>query len=113
MTTFGTPAILLMYGATALERMNRLTAPDWIVWLGDRSYSVYLWHLPVVYALAGALKRAHPHGTVWHAVAVAVIVVAIRFGEFCRLSLHRTAAAAFFQKRLVECRPGAERRCVF
>jgi len=53
---FGTGATLLLTGAVLLERQDRWVAPRWLQALGDASYSLYLWHIPVIIVL-GELGR--------------------------------------------------------
>lgn len=44
----GIPAALILYAGMAMERAGKLTAPAWLVRAGDESYSVYLWHIPII-----------------------------------------------------------------
>ena len=41
---FGLPATLFLYGCVELERQRKITAPRWLIGLGDASYSLYLSH---------------------------------------------------------------------
>ncbi len=49
--TYGPPFALVVYGAAALERRKKLTAPRWLTATGDASYALYLFHLPIVIIL--------------------------------------------------------------
>ncbi|MBD0415593.1 acyltransferase [Tianweitania sp. Rool2] len=44
--TLGTAAVILA-GDIKLGAFRRLK-PGWLIWLGDRSYSLYLWHWPII-----------------------------------------------------------------
>jgi exopolysaccharide production protein ExoZ len=48
---FGPAAGLVVYGLAAAELRTGRTLPRWLRWVGDGSYSVYLWHLPVGWAM--------------------------------------------------------------
>ena len=48
---FGIPSVLLLSGLVLLERQNPIPVPQWMVNLGDWSYSLYLSHLIVLLAL--------------------------------------------------------------
>lgn len=52
-TVFGIPAVMMLYGTVALERVRGAGTPSWLVRLGDASYAMYLWHLPII-AIVGA-----------------------------------------------------------
>jgi peptidoglycan/LPS O-acetylase OafA/YrhL len=45
---FGVPAALLLLGLLLLERARAIRVPRLLQMAGDRSYSVYLWHLTIV-----------------------------------------------------------------
>jgi len=42
------PFALMLYGAAAVERMRGIAAPRWLIAAGDASYSLYLFHLPLI-----------------------------------------------------------------
>lgn len=46
----GPSAALIVLGAIGLERQHRLVAPRLLQYLGDASYSIYLWHVLVLVA---------------------------------------------------------------
>jgi peptidoglycan/LPS O-acetylase OafA/YrhL len=56
---YGLPAALLLYGLLMLERQRRIRTPVWLCRLGDWSYSIYLWHYPVMSATF-VLAQWHP-----------------------------------------------------
>lgn len=55
---FGAGAALLIHGLASAEQAGRLSAPPWLRFLGDASYSIYLAHIPVVAAATYLLGRA-------------------------------------------------------
>jgi len=59
---FGLPAALLVYGLVGLERRSVRLAPAWSVHLGDASYALYLWHVPVTIVFGALAFRARVHG---------------------------------------------------
>lgn len=81
---FGLPAVLVVYGLVALEVHQRKLLPNWMVKLGDASYSIYLSHVLVIGALAriGALMQIS-HPAYRTAALLALIVVAIGAGMAC------------------------------
>jgi exopolysaccharide production protein ExoZ len=54
----GLPAILTIIGALGLERPD-LKPIAWLKRIGDSSYSIYLWHIPVIVIGSRALALAH------------------------------------------------------
>lgn len=48
----GMPAALIVYGAVALELRNAWSMPKAWQYLGDASYSIYLWHGVIFYGVA-------------------------------------------------------------
>jgi exopolysaccharide production protein ExoZ len=48
---FALPATLILYGLISLERKALIRLPRPLVICGDISYSIYLWHLPVLMLL--------------------------------------------------------------
>jgi peptidoglycan/LPS O-acetylase OafA/YrhL len=63
---FGIPAALIVYGVVAIEAVRGAKAPAWAVSIGDSSYALYLWHLPVLIAIAQIVAHLHPHGFLMH-----------------------------------------------
>ena len=45
---YGIPAALLLYALVAMERQRMVRTPKFLCRLGDWSYSIYLWHYPVM-----------------------------------------------------------------
>jgi exopolysaccharide production protein ExoZ len=48
--SFALPCASLLHGLMALERSGQLAVPQWLQAWGDRSYSVYLWHFPILFS---------------------------------------------------------------
>jgi peptidoglycan/LPS O-acetylase OafA/YrhL len=72
----GAPCALIVYGAVAAEARSALTAPHWLVALGNASYSTYLSHVLVLSA-AGRLFAMMPnHSIILEAAFVVICIVA-------------------------------------
>lgn len=54
----GMPAMITIIGALGLEHAM-LPTVGWLKRIGDSSYSIYLWHMPVIVLGARALKLVH------------------------------------------------------
>ena len=74
---FGIPAAGLLALTVTLEVRRGLRAPRWLIALGDASFALYLWHLPVLNALAQVVGKVHPHGALIHIVLVVLMLVFI------------------------------------
>ena len=74
---FGIPAACIIYGAVGWEVRRASFAPPWLVGLGDASYSMYLWHVPVSLVLGALFARAHVHGIVGNTFAQAITIAVI------------------------------------
>lgn len=51
---YGGSALLVLHGAISMERLRNHAPPTILVRIGDASYSIYLWHLLVIFG-AGSL----------------------------------------------------------
>ena len=75
---FGMPAALIVYGAVGWEGLVGSIAPSWGVALGDASYAIYLWHVPIGIVVGSLANRLHVHGivadSIVHVVCLAVII---------------------------------------
>lgn len=74
---WGIPATGLVYGAVAIESTQRKTAPRWAVSLGDASYALYLWHLPVLIFLGQVAAATHIHTYAAHIAFVVAMLAAV------------------------------------
>ena len=88
----GLPIALLVYAALGLERAGVL-APSWWRAQGDASYSLYLWHVPVVGGIGVALHQVHLHGTPAR--------LAIVFGGYALAIAASFAAYAYVERPLL------------
>jgi peptidoglycan/LPS O-acetylase OafA/YrhL len=88
--------VLAAYQRTLWGPFGRVLASRPLVMIGDRSYSLYLWHLPF-YPLISSTTQAHIHGIGRTMVMVVVVI-------FSSLAAFALAEASY---RLVEMRrPG-------
>lgn len=82
----GMPCALVVYGAVAMEVRGAPTAPDWLIALGNASYSTYLSHVLVLSAL-GRLYDTMPNHNAY--LEVAFVVVSIATANFLGLLSYR------------------------
>jgi peptidoglycan/LPS O-acetylase OafA/YrhL len=45
---FGVPGAILLYGIVSLEMAGEVKTPRFMSFIGDLSYSLYLWHMVVL-----------------------------------------------------------------
>ncbi len=69
----GASAAAVVFGSAALEKRCGIAAPFWAVVLGDASYAIYLWHVPVLGALVRVVAPVTPPGVVPRVLAIAVM----------------------------------------
>ena len=77
---FGFAAIL--YGVVVLEKARGVIFPRWLDTLGDASYAMYLWHLPVLTVLG--LLVVHLHA---RSVGAHIVLLLIAFGSVIAVAL--------------------------
>lgn len=58
---FAIPCALLTYGLSGLEIVGKLKPSNWIVTIGDWSYSLYLSHIFVLSGIADVLPKLYPY----------------------------------------------------
>lgn len=76
----GPPAALIVLGAVGLERRRQFIAPVALQYLGDASYSIYLWHTLLLVAAGRALTLVLPPPTPLHVAFLIAIPVAVIVG---------------------------------
>lgn len=80
---FGLPAVLIVYGMTALEAKGRIVLPTSLQTLGDASYSIYLSHVPILTFLGRVWAWVASGDPINHLVALSLMLGAmILFGIF-------------------------------
>lgn len=73
---YGIPSTLIVLGAAAYDRIKPSNPPEFLMYLGDASYSIYLTHFVIITAmLIGFLKLAILD-FIGYQVAMAVIILA-------------------------------------
>ena len=106
----GLPAGAIALGAIGLEAAGRLTAPRWMVALGDRSYALYLINDPVAVTLAAGIA-----GTVGFAarlpgdaiLVVSAILVSLALTEVVHRLVEQPCMALARRLRHAVTRSGA------
>lgn len=68
-----------------------------LVWLGERSYAIYLWHWPVLIISYYTLRHLNKYGRLWGVALVSVLLAALSY-RFVEQPLRRGGLAAL--KRL-------------
>jgi peptidoglycan/LPS O-acetylase OafA/YrhL len=72
----GAPCALIVYGLVGIEVKNELTAPHWLVALGNASYSTYLSHVLVLSAI-GRMFAAMPNHNFYSEAAFVIVSIII------------------------------------
>jgi exopolysaccharide production protein ExoZ len=67
----------LLYGVVGLEKKRALLFPGWLDHLGDASYAMYLWHVPVLSLLGLLVIHLHARTALSHAVLLALALALI------------------------------------
>jgi peptidoglycan/LPS O-acetylase OafA/YrhL len=101
LVSWGVPAGLIVYGAAALEARRAWIMPRALKYLGDASYSIYLWHAVMFIAIAAAFAKLGWTGQVNRSV-LALLMASLAMG-ISLLSYHflERKSQAFLTKRLL------------
>lgn len=100
---FGVPAAMIVYGLVGLERRGTRVAPEWSVHLGDASYALYLWHVPITIVFGAIAWRLHVHGFVADtlvqlATLVAIVGVSLFVYRYFEVPVTRALNARFARR---------------
>ena len=72
----GSPCALIVYGLVGIEIKNKQTAPDWLVALGNASYSTYLSHVLVLSAIGRMFALMPNHNGYFETAFVIICITA-------------------------------------
>ena len=105
----GAALVILAGRKSASSVSNRLLASDSFVWVGDRSYSLYLWHWPVL-LLGDAFGMTRGMVGTIALIAVSFLLASASYqlverpfwkGRFSKASVHRTVFASVVSMAIV------------
>lgn len=106
---FGAGFTLVAVGAAVLVLWALdWNPPGWLRWFGRLSYSIYLWHYPITWALRGG----DPHATAWDTTALAIALSLAAAVASYRLIERPFRAMAPAPRRAETLTPTARRRSV-
>ena len=74
---FGVPSALMVYGACSMELSGATRLPRFLMSVGDRSYTMYLTHVPVILAVSVLCNRLADGGIADPRIAGALRAVAV------------------------------------
>lgn len=80
---FGVPSFLLILGIVALETRRNFDLHSVFLSLGDASYSIYLFHLPVVAAFYKIVQKLGMKGDVLIHIMAALLIAGICIAGIC------------------------------
>lgn len=79
LTCLGFPGALIVYGMVALEMQNSWVMPKTLQYLGDASFSLYLWHAVIFYGVAALFVQFGWVGVV-KSTLLTLLMAVIGFG---------------------------------
>jgi exopolysaccharide production protein ExoZ len=100
----GTPAMIMIVGALGLER-HELPPIGWLKLVGDSSYSIYLWHIPVI--VLGGRGLAFLHISSPAVSIVLLTLTSVAAGLVLYKLTERPLTEALFRR--IKARPAAVR----
>ena len=79
---YGPPYALILYGAVALEQQDNVTAPGWLIRMGDASYALYLVHIPVFLVVGKSLSLLGASGVLFNMALIAAFAASAIAASF-------------------------------
>jgi len=105
---FGIPCFLLVMGAASLDMTKGIDIPQWLNYLGNASYSIYLIHSPIVSAITKIGVKLGWNNSVWQAFGVNLGIIVIAVGISCLFySFVEQPVVNLLRKQLVKKRQSA------
>lgn len=105
---FGIPCFLLVMGAASLDMTKGTEIPQWINYLGNASYSIYLVHSPIVSAMTKVGVKLGLNNSVWQAFGWSLAIIFVSVGmSFIFYSFIEKPVVNFLRKQLVKKRQPA------
>lgn len=105
---FGIPCFLLVMGAASLDMTKGTDIPQWINYLGNASYSIYLVHSPIVSAMTKVGVKLGLNNSVWQAFGLNLAIIVVSVGMSCIFySFIEKPVVNFLRKQLVKKRQPA------
>lgn len=105
---FGLPCFLLVMGAASLDMKKGIDIPQWLNYLGNASYSIYLIHSPIVSAITKVAVKLGWNNSVWQAFGVSLVIIVVAVGISCLFySFVEKPVVNFLRKQLVKKRKPA------